>query len=110
MVSEFFINASFENNVISGRGYTLIDLEKGFATSYKMSMTFPDSFTKGSGNLKIIETYEIMLAETQRAILGGTAAQSSPTLRLKKLKKLLNMGLIDETDYEKKKNEILNDL
>ena len=51
-----------------------------------------------------------MLAETQDTILGGTAAQSSPTLRLKKLKKLLDMGLIDETDYEKKKNEILNDL
>ena len=110
MVANTVINGSFDGGMMSGGGYTLIDLETGFNTFFKTAATISVSSNGDLKRMELDETFEITLAENQGAILGGTAAQSSPTVRLKKLKKLLDMGLIDKTDYEKKKNEILNHL
>ena len=115
IVANTVINGSFDSNMmtdgmITGGGYTFIDLDTGFITFSNIASTSSVSFNGDQKRFRMNETIEIKLAKNQGTIPGGTAAQSSPTLRLKKLKKLLDMGLIDETDYEKKKNEILNDL
>ena len=110
MVANTVINGSFDGNMVSGGGFTLIDLETGFNTFFKTAATVSISYKGDLERMGLNEIFEIKLAKNQGAILDGNTAQSSPTLRLKKLKKLLDMGLIDKTDYEKKKNEILKDL
>tara|TARA_A100000164_G_C21791815_1_gene716170 strand:+ start:111 stop:1013 length:903 start_codon:yes stop_codon:yes gene_type:complete len=110
VVADFTFNASFDGNELSGGGYSFIDIKTGFKTLTKAVVSVPAAVTKGLGHIIMNETSIIKIAQNQGLPTDNNTDRFSPMLRLKKLKKLLDAGLIDKSDYETKKNEILKDL